>query len=298
MPLKHDCADSQDDRFFVKQKQSAIAKIEKEIRRAKKRLEGCLQTLETCRNWEKVHHEGLLLQSNLFRLAKGMKEIVVSDWELEGKERTIPLDSLLPPQDQVAALFRRSKKLRKGEVHAERMAGLAEQGVQARLEQKAVLETIPDLQALHEYFSRHLIGNRAISQPLISKAQEPAKPYKTFTSQAGIEIWVGKSAKDNDKLSFHYANGLDLWLHARNYPGSHVVIRCPKGQEVDPETLQDAAELALRFSKAKDSGCGEVTLTQAKDIRRTGTPGKVMLSRHKTLKTALSDKRWERLRGN
>jgi len=296
--LKQDSADFQNDRFFAKQKQSAIAKIEKEIKRANKRLEGCRQTLETCRNWEAVHHEGLLLQSNLFRLTKGMKEIVVADWKLEGKERTLSLDPLLPPQDQVAALFRRSKKLRKGEIHAERMVGLAEQGLQSRIEQKAALEAVSDLQALHEYFTQHLIDNSSTSKPPTPKIQEPAKPYKTFTSEAGIEIWVGKSAKDNDKLSFHHANGLDPWLHARNYPGSHVVIRCPKGQELDQETLYDAAELALRFSKAKGSGCGEVTLTQAKDLRRVpGTPGKVMLSKHKTLKIALSDKRWDRLRG-
>lgn len=297
MPLKLDCTEFQDDRLFIRQKQSAIAKIDKEIKRSKKRLEACLQTLETCRNWEAVHHEGLLLQSNLFRLVKGMKEIALADWKDENKERIITLDPLLPPQDQVAALFRRSKKLRKGEIHAERMVGLAEQGLQALLEQKAALESVSGLEGLHEYFTKYLIGNRSASKPLTSKAQEPAKPYKVFTSEAGIEIWVGKSAKDNDKLSFHYAHGLDPWLHARNYPGSHVVIRCPKGQEVDPETLHDAAELALRFSKAKDSGCGEVTLTQAKDLRRVpGTPGKVMLSRHKTLKITLSEKRWDRLR--
>lgn len=297
MPLKQNCTDSSDDHFFVAQKRSALAKIEKEIKRASKRLEGCQQTLEACRNWEKVHHEGLLLQANLFRMTKGMKEIIVNDWELEGKEKSISLDPLLPPQDQVAALFRRSKKLRKGEVHAERMMRQAEQGLHLRVEQKRMLEAVIDPPGLAEYLNRYPLANLLTSKAPVSKKQEPAKPYKTFISQAGIEIWVGKSAKDNDKLSFHCAHGLDYWLHARNYPGSHVVIRCPKGQEVDPETLSDAAELALRFSKGKDSGCGEVSLTQVKDIRRIpGIPGKVMLTKHKTVKTALNDKRWDRLR--
>lgn len=284
-------------RIFERQKTFAVKVSEKKYQKASKRVEERVQTLQTCRDWQKVYHEGLLLQANLFRITKGMKEIAVSDWENEGAERVIPLAPLVMPKDQVANIFRRSKKLKAGESHADRLLKTAEHELSLCQVQKDALETIVDADSLADFNIRYGISRSAVSRPLTRKIAPPPKPYHTFVSQAGIEIWVGKSAKDNDKLSFQCANGLDLWLHAHNYPGSHVVIRSQKSVEVDSETLNDAAELALRYSKAKESSSGEVSLTQVKGLTRVkGAPGKVMISKHKVLRIALDDARWKRLK--
>jgi predicted ribosome quality control (RQC) complex YloA/Tae2 family protein len=274
--------------------------LEKALKKAEKRVSERLETLNDCKNWRKIYHEGLLLQANLFRLKKGMKEVVVSDWENEGKERIISLDSLISPKAQVAAIFRRGKKLRTGEKHAERLLKASEYELSNFLEQRKALQSVVDQASLARFCLQYEFSTEPKQKALPPKKNPlPAKPYHRFVSQAGLEIWVGKSAKDNDKLTFHFANGLDCWLHAHDYPGSHVVVRCQKGLEPDAETLQDAAELALRYSKAKNSREGEVCLTQVKGLKSVkGYPGKVMVSKPKILRLVLNENRWNRLKSS
>lgn len=282
---------------FVQQKKNIAKQLEKGFKRAQKRFEERLKMLNRCKEWKKVRHEGLLLQANLFRITKGMHEIIVSDWEQEGEERTLHLDSLVSPKDQLASYFRRSKKLNIGQGHAKRLLQLAEEELALYLEKKDVLNGITDSQSLEEYCKRFRIDDNPTQVNPLYKKKEPVKPYNTFITREGVEIWVGKNAADNDKLTLHFAKGSDLWLHARNYPGSHVVVRCLKGQELDENSLNDAAELALRYSKAKDTTEGEVCLAQVKTLTRVKEkPGKVILSKHKVLCVILDDKRWHRLK--
>jgi len=271
----------------------------KQLKRAKKRVVDRQQILDQCHQWQPIYHQGILLQSNLFRIHKGMTNLVVADWEQEGKEISIPLDAFIDPQDQLKAMFRRSKKLKTGIPYAEKQLILVENELSKVLQQQAAFEKITSLEELDAFCKVYNLDfdKNTASKTAEIKKKEPVKPYNAYTSASGFQIWVGKNAKGNDKLSFHYANGLDWWLHAKDYPGSHVVIHGTHGQEPDVETLKDAAELALRFSKAKDRHEGEVCLTQVKALKRVkGIPGKVMLSKHKTLHVKLDEARWNKLR--
>lgn len=284
--------------LFERQKMLAVRSLDKKLRKVQKRVEERLATLNACKDWSRVYHEGLLLQANLFRITKGIKEVVVSDWEQEGAERSLSLNPLIPPKDQVAAYFKRSKKLRDGEPHAVRLLKAAEDELAACLEQKRILDAAADVPALESYNKIYGISRQHIIKAVFPKKEKP-KPYYAFRSQTGVEIRVGKSAKDNDLLTFHCSNGLDWWLHARNCPGSHVVVPFKKGQELDEASLYDAAELALRYSKAKEKGDGEVCVTQVKGLARVkGVPGKVMLSKHKVLRMVPDNERWLRLKNS
>ncbi|HEV8052162.1 MAG TPA: NFACT RNA binding domain-containing protein [Parachlamydiaceae bacterium] len=286
------------DHLFVLQKKLAVQAMEKKLRKAEKRVEDRIRNLAACKGWQAVNHEGLLLQANLFRVKKGMKEVVVADWEQDGAERTIELNPLVIPKDIVATYFRRSKKLKAGQEHAERLLKKSEEELTSCFEQKRLLDEVGNEGSLAAYQKVYGASTQSVHPTVAHAKKEPPKPYHTFVSQSGIEIRVGKSAKDNDKLTFHCSKGLDWWMHARNYPGSHVVVHCQKGHELDEDTLYDAAELALRYSKAKNSGEGEVCLTQVKGLTRVkGTPGKVMLSKHKILRLVMDNKRWMRLKG-
>lgn len=272
--------------------------VKRMLKRAKARLLERQQILEQCLQWQLVYHQGVLLQSNLFRIQPGMTELVVSDWEQEGVECVILLDPRTPLQDQLKAIFRKSKKLQKGIPHAKIQLELAEAELLHRSQELADFEKITTQEQFDLFCQRYQIdstlGPKAVAA---AKHKEPAKPYRTYTSVAGLQIWVGKSAKDNDVMTFHHANGLDWWLHARDYPGSHVVVRGTSGKEPDPDSLRDAGELALRFSKSKNRREGEVSLTQVKMLKSVkNVPGKVMLSKSKTIKIRLDDSRWNRLR--
>lgn len=109
--------------------------------------------------------------------------------------------------------------------------------------------------------------------------------FRRYTSSDGFEILVGRRSKDNDILTFKVARSLDLWLHAADYPGSHVVVRNPNRLEIPQRTLLEAAELAAFFSKAKSEPKAAVHYTQKKFVNKPkgAAPGLVSLASFKTL---------------
>jgi len=111
-------------------------------------------------------------------------------------------------------------------------------------------------------------------------AVAPRKPYKTYVSSDGIEIRVGRTAKDNDLLSLkpEFRDSRNWWLHASGCPGSHVVIRCVE-EDLPKDTVLDAAALAAKYSKASGSRV-KVSLTRCRNISKPpgAKPGLVNLS--------------------
>jgi predicted ribosome quality control (RQC) complex YloA/Tae2 family protein len=114
-------------------------------------------------------------------------------------------------------------------------------------------------------------------------------PYRTFTSESGARILVGRSARDNDEL-LRSARGNDLWLHARAVQGSHVIVPDP-GAAPDPRTLRDAALLAAHFSGARSSEGVEVAWTRRKHVRKLkgAAPGAVTFSQDRTVRVRRDD---------
>ncbi len=106
-----------------------------------------------------------------------------------------------------------------------------------------------------------------------------------YQSTSGDEIVVGKNDRDNDTITFRLARPQDLWLHAADYPGSHVLIRNPRRQEISGKTIQEAAELAAFYSQGKSLDKVAVHYTQKKFVTKPprAKPGLVRLSSFKTI---------------
>jgi predicted ribosome quality control (RQC) complex YloA/Tae2 family protein len=279
--------------------ESVFPYVQRQLRRAVKRsllrYEQYQVKLLECQNWHLVHHQAQLLQSNLFRLHKGMTHLLVLDWEQDNKEVRIDTDPLIEPSEFVKQMFRKSRKLRIGQSHLLKQVNLAKELLVKYEKQMADLSAISSLEQLKHFC---LLNQWQMEKsPIVPHAKlfVPRLPYEEYISKQGLQIWVGKSAKDNDRLTFQCANGSDYWLHVRDYPGSHVVIRCMKNKKPDQESLSDAIELALRFSKCK--GEGEVCITQIKYLKRVkGIAGKVMFSKHQTVFAVPDINRWNQLR--
>jgi predicted ribosome quality control (RQC) complex YloA/Tae2 family protein len=126
---------------------------------------------------------------------------------------------------------------------------------------------------------------------------EERLPYRTFRSQAGLTLLVGRGPEDNDALTVRVARGNDLWLHARGAGGAHVVVRLDKGKGPDQETLLDAAHLAAWFSEARGAPTADVAWTHARHVRkpRGSAPGAVTYSQERTLLLRVEPGRVERL---
>lgn len=244
------------------------------IKRTTLHIQNQYETLQKCLSWEKVNQQGVLLKSFFHLIKKGMKEIVVEDWE-SNQQVAIPLNPDLTSAENVAALFRTSKKLYAGIPHQEREWEKAKQKLISYQQELEQLEAITTKKGL-EPFKKELTPPKKTALEKLER-----KPYREFISAAGLKIWVGRDASHNEKLTFSLARGSDWWLHAHQVPGSHVVLRMDKKQaEPDSESLQDAIQLALAYSKAKAEG--EVCITQCKYVSRfgKGQKGKVHVSKH------------------
>jgi len=111
------------------------------------------------------------------------------------------------------------------------------------------------------------------------------KPGRRFISTDGFEILVGRNDRDNDQLTFRVARSMDIWMHAADYAGSHVVISNPSRNPVPHRAIMEAAELAAFYSQAKREGKASVHYTQRKFVSKPprAKPGLVRLSSFKTI---------------
>jgi len=143
-------------------------------------------------------------------------------------------------------------------------------------------------------------GRPARSNPVVKRdTSAPARgPFRRFTSGDGLPIFVGRNARENDQLTFGLAKNDDLWLHVRGASGSHVVVRLTKGSDPPPETLRDAATLALLYSDLKKSGKGEIVYTRRKWVKpaKGRALGAVIVTQEKTIHVRLDPTRLDALK--
>lgn len=279
-----------------------IKKLHKQIKKLQKSELKIQQEIQNCENWPTIQHEGDLIKFYYSSIPKGSRQIELFDW-LTNQPYPIQLDPKNSIQVEMSSRFKKAKKLKRGIIplhkylkHIQNELSLSKDKL-AQLEE-AIKTHNENLNSDHiqtKELEKKLAASASSSQS-IQKKKNPKKNsvYKEYCSQTGIKIWVGRNAKCNDKLTFHFANGLDWWLHIRDFPGSHVII---KSQNPDEETLKDAFQLALHYSKAREQQEGEVCFTQRKHISRMGNkPGLVQVSSHKSAWVHFDSIRYERLK--
>ncbi len=116
-------------------------------------------------------------------------------------------------------------------------------------------------------------------------AARAPRPFRTYRSSGGLEIWVGRGAASNDALTFHESSPRDVWLHARDAAGAHVVLRWSRDEPPPSRDLEEAAVLAAWHSKSRGSGLVPVDWTRRKYVRKAkgGAPGLVLVQRSETV---------------
>lgn len=195
-------------------------------------------------------------------------------------------------QAAAASYYRRYQKAKRGiELLEPRRRALIKQvgALTALLE---TLEADPSLVTIGRVTEQadHLLGKtprQVFSAPADKKLRDKSlqKVGRRFISSDGYEIVIGRNDKENDSITFRLAGSHELWLHAADYPGSHVVVRSPRGTELPQRTILEAAELAAFFSQAKNESKAAVHYTLRKFVSKPprAAPGLVRLSSFKTL---------------
>jgi predicted ribosome quality control (RQC) complex YloA/Tae2 family protein len=277
---------------WIKEKQTLQNLLSKQLARLEKKERQLLKELEMCSQWVKIQHEADLIKTYLHAIKKGTASFYVQDWMTQ-QPYQLTLDPTKAPQEEMAARYKRAKKLQAGQIPLTRYLESIQkelQSIRRQLETLSLLQTADALENFKQSF-------HSPSLLTIPSSRPPASPiYREYQSANGIKIWVGKNAQANDRLTFQIANGRDWWLHARGYPGSHVIIRLNRDQEPDSETLQDALQLALYYSKAQNQGEGEICFTQRKYVSRLGKAGLAQISKHQTAWVRLDPARLQALK--
>ena len=128
--------------------------------------------------------------------------------------------------------------------------------------------------ALHEedlaQIKEELVGSGYIRKKGSAKKQKvTSKPFH-YISSDGFHIYVGKNNYQNDQLTFQFANGNDWWFHAKQIPGSHVVVKMENAQELPDRTFEEAARLAAYYSKGRNQEKVEIDYVQKKHVKKPG----------------------------
>ncbi|HEY7532066.1 MAG TPA: NFACT family protein [Nitrospiraceae bacterium] len=270
-----------------------IAGLKKAIKKLQRRITAWEDDRGKAAKYRDYGRYGELLKANLRLIRKGQRELALVDYFEESMPTlTIPLDTTKTPQGNMDDYFRKHRKYLSSE---------RELPPRIQAAQVEVSALLAELDA----------ANHADWRPSVQRMERPASrerpkprpqarqgPFRRFTSADGHVIFIGRNARENEALTFELAKSEDLWLHARGTPGSHVVVRLAKGEDVPPETLRDAATLALLYSDLKNSGKGEVIYTKRKWVKKTKGQalGAVIVTQEKSILVTLDRARLEALK--
>lgn len=271
---------------FQRQAKSAEAKIRQEIQRREKLKKKLLQDLANHGDAEKWKRCGDLLLANLATAAREKNTVLVIDYFDENAptiEIEVEENKTLP--EAAEQFFRRYTKARNAKVEVEKRLEILGAEIESFEAKKFEIEQAVGEKDLD--FLREITGEKAESEKPKAKRkrEEIFTGARRYESSDGFEILVGKAAKDNDYLTFRAAKSSDLWLHAADYAGSHVIVKNPNRAEIPPKTLIEAAQLAAFFSQAKNHPKADVHYTQKKFVNKPkgASAGLVSLSSFKTI---------------
>ena len=264
-----------------------LSKLQRK-RRHLQEQEGHIEQAETYKQ------QGDLLTANLHRLQKGMSEATVIDYYSDDQSSiTIPLNPKLTPAQNAQRYFKRYSKLKQGRAITQQRLQQAEQDIAYIEEWLYFVESANTVARLHELRQEidSIFGKEKTSGKTSAKPSKTGRsqPYFRFTSSDGIDIYVGRSSKENDLLTQRTARSDDIWLHVHGAPGSHVLILAHDLKSTVPDrTLEEAAGLAAYHSKLRQSGKVEVMHTPRKYVKKPkgAPPGLVTVSRYHTIRVA------------
>ncbi|WP_445290912.1 Rqc2 family fibronectin-binding protein [Bacillus cereus] len=263
------------DRFFfgkaerdrVKQQAHDLERfMQNEKNKNEKKLIKLEKTLQDAGKADKYQLFGELLTANMYALKKGDKDIeVVNYYDENGGTVKITLDPLKTPSENAQRYFQKYQKAKNSVVVVEEQIEKTNEEILYfdSLLQQMEAASSKDIEEIREELAEEgYVRNRKTK----NAKKKPTKPVlDKYVASDGTEIFVGKNNKQNDYLTTKFARRDEIWLHTKDIPGSHVVIRSLEPAE---ETLLEAAKIAAYYSKAKESSSVPVDFTKIRHVKK------------------------------
>ncbi|RCJ35043.1 hypothetical protein A6769_20000 [Nostoc punctiforme NIES-2108] len=214
-----------------------------------------------------------LLMAHLQNWEPGMKEIILADFDTN-----LPVAIALQPDKNAVqnaqSLYKQHQKLKRARAAVEPLLLEVQteieylEQVEAAIAQIDSYQTAEDLRALEE-IREELIGQKYLEDPEYrsrSANEPPSTNFHRYLTPNGFEVLIGRNNRQNDQLTFRVAGDYDLWFHAQEIPGSHLLLRLEPGAVAEEADLQFVANLAAYYSRARQSDQVPVVYTQPKHV--------------------------------
>ncbi len=251
----------------------------------KKRVQQQEKLLE-CSDMEKYRVWGELITANIYRIERGAKSVRVQNYYDNMNFLDIPLDHTISPGANAQKYFKQYNKLKTASRLLRAQMEENEKDIDFISEQLENLEKCECDDDISQI--RNELAAAGYIKPQKGKQKIPESKPMHFISSAGIDIFVGKNNTQNDFLTLRFADSDDLWLHAKDIHGSHVIVR---SDAPDPKTIEEAAKLAVYFSKGRLSVSVAVDATLRRYVKKpSGAPGgKVIYTNQTTYYITVSE---------
>ena len=258
-----------------------IRRVENELEKNRKKLDKQEEELLATENAEEFRQKGELLTTFLHQVPNDQDQVELDNY-YTGEKIIIALDKALTPNQNAQRYFKRYQKLKEAVKH---LTSLIEE-TRATILYLESVETALAQASLTEIaeIREELIQTGFIRRRQREKIQKRQKPEKYLATDGQTIILVGRNNLQNDELTFKMAKKDELWFHAKDIPGSHVVIT--GNLQPSDEVKTDAAELAAYFSKARLSNLVQVDMIEVRKLNKPtgGKPGFVTYTGQKTLR--------------
>ena len=264
-------------------KKSISVKLERLYHKQEKQEEELLEA----ENADIYKVNGELLTAYIYMIEKGMDSVEVQNFYDPNYENvTISLNKNLTPSENAQKYFKKYNKLKTAKKEITSQIAINKEEIDYL--ENIILsiencENLAELQDIKDELIR--LGYSKSSGKLKSKKETAltTKPHE-FISSEGFKILVGKNNKQNDYLTLRIADPDDIWMHTKNIPGSHVIIKCA-GKDVSEQTIYEGAMLAAYFSKSKMSSQVPVDYTKKKHVKKPSgsKPGMVIYETNSTM---------------
>ena len=285
------------DELFINYRNTLLNLILSALKKYEKRLENIDDKLEECKKMDKFKLYGELLTANLYKIPSyNISSIKLENYYDNNSLLDIPLDKKYSPQQNANRFYKKYTKLKNAlEIVSSQKEETKEEikYIESIVYELENCKNINDVQEIYNEISENEIFKLNRNSPKQKKASKPKKTtsnkYASFNPLKyiidGYTIFVGRNNQENDYLTNKFANKNDLWFHTKEIHGSHVILKTIKNDIVPKNIILEAAKLAAKHSKAKNSSNVPVDYCLVQYVKKVpgNKPGLVIYRNNKTI---------------
>lgn len=274
--------------YFENYKNNILRLILNHLKKYQKRLANIDKKLEECKQMDNYKLYGELITANLYKINNRFNTdtICLENYYDNNKQINISLDKRYSPAVNAKIFFKKYNKLKNALEIVKKQKEETKNEltyIESIIYSIDSATTINELDDIYLEIQETILNKKITSKKTLKIKKENSSPL-TFNIN-GYTVYVGRNNKQNDSLTFKFANKNDIWFHAKDIQGSHIVLSLANQSTPSEDTICKCASVAAFYSKAKDSSKVEVQYTEIKNIKKpkNSKPGFVVFHQYKSI---------------